>query len=956
MNISSRLTLTLAGLLFGGLSAQAAVSISQIPLSKSETVPPNVVLLMDTSGSMADLLPNSSESRLDAAKRIAKDLINNNADNVRFGLFRLDGTRTTYRAGRYQYLDDANSYNGARLIQPAGASVQNLLSGIDSLTANGSTPVAEALYEVTRYYRGMSSAYQSGVNYSSPLQYRCQANYTIMLTDGEPQYDSRFPGNDPDALTMHGQSPDEYGTRNSLPDWDGKHDTNKNVRFSDGPRNDISNVGDYLYVDDIALLAWDLDIADRLSADLNDDSTRERRRLHTYTVGFTTAQQMLQDAAEYGRGQYYTADDADQLQSALSQAIAAISSQSGAAASTTANSSSLDSGTHFYQATYDPKDWSGSILARQVNSDGSLGSAVWDTGSSFPSAAGRHIYTWRATAGKQGGVTFQLANLDAEVQTALAAGGDSSLAQKRVDWLRGDRSREDGVTLRKRSTLMGDVINSNLLFMGGAQSYGFDRLGNLNPSDSAEELGQSSYRDYLQKKAQRAPVLFAGANDGMLHAFHAETGQELFAFIPRGVAEKLALLTSPGYGGGAHRYYVDGGLSLSDVYLNGQWHTLLVGSLGAGGRSVFALDVTDPENFGTEDILWEYSDSDLGLTFGTPQIGPLANGNWGVLFGNGYNSDRQRAMLYVLSAESGALLAKIDSGDAANPAGSANGLSSPAALPDSRRIIQSAYAGDLLGNLWKFDLSTDTAAGWGVALKSGNQPKPLFQAGNSQPITAKPTIGSVTNAEGQLIYFGTGRYLGAEDKGDTSLQAFYAVWDDGKSNGKPLTPDDLYKRSISLLSQNGQSYRQVDTGRFTIGTGQGQSPGWYLPLVTSAGAEGERVIYEARLRYDRVIFVTAIPTLDPCVAGGRSWLMELDAQSGARLPYSVFDTDGDGDFDGNDGLVSGMPFDDGIVGSPSIISGGNIEYKYMGSTSGAIKVVNEQGGFESGRQSWLQLR
>lgn len=116
------------------------------------------------------------------------------------------------------------------------------------------------------------------------------------------------------------------------------------------------------------------------------------------------------------------------------------------------------------------------------------------------------------------------------------------------------------------------------------------------------------------------------------------------------------------------------------------------------------------------------------------------------------------------------------------------------------------------------------------------------------------------------------------------------------------------------------------------------------------------MIYEARLRYDRVIFVTAIPTLDPCVAGGRSWLMELDAQSGARLPYSVFDTDGDGDFDGNDGLVSGMPFDDGIVGSPSIISGGNIEYKYMGSTSGAIKVVNEQGGFESGRQSWLQLR
>lgn len=958
MTILRRLPLLLAGLLAGGLPAQAAVSVSQVPLSNNESVPPNVVLLIDTSGSMAETLPNSSETRLGAAQRIARELINNNPGGVRFGLFRLDGTRVTDRRGNFV---ESSSYNGARLIQPVGASTSALLSGIDSLTANGSTPVAEALYEVTRYYRGMSSAYQSGVSYSSPLQYRCQPNYTIMLTDGEPQYDSRFPGNDADALRLSGSRPDSYPARNALPDWDGLSPA-KGRPFSDGARQNISTVGDYLYVDDIALFAWDLDIARGTAYE--DSKTRERRRLHTYTVGFTTQQQMLQDAAEYGRGSYYTADDAAQLQSALSQALAEIGAQSGGATAATVNSSSLSSDSLYFQARYSTTDWSGRLLARRLNSDGSLGDTLWstDNAGTFASASTRNIVTWSAT--QRRGVDFQWSNLDSAVQTALASGGDSSLAKARLAWLRGERSGENGTTLRQRSGLLGDIVNSSLLYMG-AQDYGFTRLGALNPSQSSDERGQSSYRAYLASKADRPAVVFAGANDGMLHAFRASDGYELFAFVPRGVAEQLYLLSKPNYGGGVHHFYVDGGLTLSDVYLDGSWHTILVGGLGAGGRSLFALDVSDPENFSAADVLWEYSDADLGLTFGAPQVGPLASGQWGVVAGNGYNSDNQRAMLYVLDVASGALLAKLDSG--AGSASASNGLSAPALLPDSRRTIQTAYAGDLQGNLWKFDLSASSSTAWNIPLsqpgKNGG-PQPLFKAASGQAISAKPTLGSNAGGDGILVYFGTGRYLGDTDKSDTTVQAFYAVLDaNGKAqnNYTPLQPGDLYRHSMTNVSKDGTTYRTVDADTFTLGSGKGLYPGWYLPLQASNGsAEGERVIYEARLRYDRVIFATAIPSPDPCVAGGKSWLMELGAQNGGRLPYRVFDLNGDGSFGAPDdtalGAPSGVPFDDGLIGPPSIVPNGDNETKISASTSGKTLQVGEKGGGAAGRQSWLQLR
>lgn len=958
MTILRRLPLLCAGLLAGGLPAQAAVSVAQVPLSNNESVPPNVVLLIDTSGSMAETLPNSSETRLGAAQRIARELINSNTSGVRFGLFRLDGTRVTDRRG---YLVESSSYNGARLIQPVGASNSALLSGIDSLTANGSTPVAEALYEVTRYYRGMGSAYRSGVTYSSPLQYRCQPNYTIMLTDGEPQYDSRFPSNDADALRLSGSQPDSYPTRNALPDWDGLSPA-KGQPFSDGPRQNISTVGDDLYVDDIALFAWDLDIARNTA--LEDSKTRERRRLHTYTVGFTTQQQMLQDAAEYGRGSYYTADDAAQLQSALTQALAEISAQSGGATAATINANSLSSDSLYFQARYSTLDWSGRLLARHLNSDGSLGSTAWDTasGSSFAAASTRKIFTWSST--RQQGTSFTWSNLDSTVQSALATGGDATLAQARLAWLRGERSGEDGTTLRQRSSLLGDIVNSSLLYMG-REDYGFTRLGTLNPSQSSDERGQSSYQAYLTSKASRPAVVFAGANDGMLHAFRASDGRELFAFVPRGVAEQLYLLSKPNYGGGIHHFYVDGGLSLSDVYLDGRWRTILVGGLGAGGRSLFALDVSDPENFSAADVLWEYSDADLGMTFGTPQIGPLANGQWGVVFGNGYNSDNQRAMLYVLEAASGTLLAKLDSG--VGSATASNGLSTPALLPDSQRTIQSAYAGDLQGNLWKFDLSASSSSAWNIPLsqpgKNGG-PQPLFQAAAGQAISAKPTLGDNASGDGILVYFGTGRYLGEIDKTDTTVQAFYAVLDansKAQSNYSPLQPGDLYQHSMTNVSKDGSTYRTVDTDSFSLGSGKGQYPGWYLPLQASnAAAEGERVIYAATLRYDRVIFVTAIPSQDPCVAGGKSWLMEVGAQTGGRLPYRVLDLNGDGSIDQLDettlGAPSGISFDDGLIGTPSIVPTGDNETKISASTSGSTLNVGEKGGGANGRQSWLQLR
>ena len=464
-------------------------------------------------------------------------------------------------------------------------------------------------------------------------------------------------------------------------------------------------------------------------------------------------------------------------------------------------------------------------------------------------------------------------------------------------------------------------------------------------------------------------MLYVGANDGMLHAFDALTGVEKFAYIPKAVFPDLASLTAPNY---VHQYFVDGSPYAGDAYFGDAWHTVLLGVTGAGGRAVFALDVTNPDGFNASKVLWEFTDPDLGYTMGQPVIGRMKDGAWAAIFGNGYKSANQRAFLYVVNLQTGALIRKIDTG--AGSAGSPNGLATPALLADNSKIIEYAYAGDLLGNLWKFDLASASSSSWAVAYNDGANPAPLFQARYVsvspsveiiQPITAPLEIGLHPNG-GYLIFFGTGKYFETGDNGDTAVQSLYGIWDKGARIVE--TDRSTLVRQIILAepSVNGSNWRVVSKNPINWST----NLGWYVDLVTPpyppGTAQGERVVSTPILRNGRAIFTTLVPSSDPCASGGTSWIMEVDMVTGGRLDYSVFDVNKDTQFSDADNVtvningvditvpVSGIQSSVGIIKAPGIVPG-EVEYKYAGGSSGGIMTVLEK-GYTVGRQSWRQLR
>lgn len=502
-------------------------------------------------------------------------------------------------------------------------------------------------------------------------------------------------------------------------------------------------------------------------------------------------------------------------------------------------------------------------------------------------------------------------------------------------------------------SILGDIMGSDPVYVF-KDDYGFG--GGASAVD-----GKDAYGDYVDTKELKPPVIYVGANDGMLHAFCADNpdappadpepacpqgvdpGEELFAYVPQGVYPHLSALTDPLYG---HRFYVDGPPSVSDAYISGSWRTYLVGALGAGGKSVFALDVSDPANFDAEDVKWEFSDADdLGLTFGKPQIAPATSQGWAVIFGNGYNSTNDTAVLFVVDLADGSQIAKIPTSVA-----TANGLSTPHLYDgDGDTIVDVVYAGDLQGNLWKF---VNNGGTWTL----GNDGDPLFTARNAanqvQPITAPPTVAPHPEG-GVLIYFGTGSYLTHCDIGNPAgcngtyddQQSFYAIWDKPEATGT-LTRDDLEPYLIiQETTTNGFTVRTTSEGTVDWTDDRG----WYLDLPATPDAAAERVVSPALVLQftsaevpDRVLFVTNTPSQDPCTMGGTTWLMELDLISGGRPTGPVFDLDGSGSFDeadevGDPGVPpSGVALDSsyGITGEPLLLTteAGNIVKAFSGTT------------------------
>ncbi len=633
------------------------------------------------------------------------------------------------------------------------------------------------------------------------------------------------------------------------------------------------------------------------------------------------------------------------------------------ATAASASSAVLQSETKLFVASFRSTDWSGEIKAHDLDENGELSDQpVWSAASrlSVTTPGDRNLYTRLSPSPGGNAVELTWADLSAEQQAALnhAPNGTlDNLGSARIDWLRGTevsglRSRTGSGALR----LLGDIVYSNPQFVGKT-NYGYRLLGGSEGEAYLSFRASEAYRS-------RPDMLYVGANDGMMHAFDADTGAERFAYMPSehllpaedGDHAPITLLMDRNY---AHRYYVDGAAAIGDAYVGGAWKTILVGSLGAGGRSVFALDITNPGGFSGSNVLWEFTDEDLGYNVGQPEIVSMPDGDGAAVFGNGYNSANQRAVLFVVRLSDGALLAKIDTG--VGDADSPNGLAATHSIdwPNNGLRARKTYAGDLQGNLWRFDLAKLDAS----VLFSARDPSDA-----PQPITAGPNIAfHPDNQDALIVAFGTGSYFRTEDGqlGSPQVQTIYGLIDD-KAAASISGRDKLLEQTIVWQGSIDLAVGQV-AAREVSGNlpGKDKKLGWFLDLVPPTGtAVGERVVsaptFPSGGKPDRIRFTTLIPDSDPCGTSRGGFVMDLRLATGGQTDFVVFDLNGDRKFDALDKdvadgrIVSGIG---GVQGEELTVvrsTDGIIDHLYSGSN----KIIDGRSGGDPGssNRSWSQLR
>ena len=661
-------------------------------------------------------------------------------------------------------------------------------------------------------------------------------------------------------------------------------------------------------------------------------------------------------------------------------------------ASVTVNSSRLDTNTRVYQTRFNSAKWEGSLLSfdlETTNDDGNTKTQKWNAAGKIPTYGKRknHIFTYNSTkSGSNKGVIFKWNQLNNVQIKALKEGGVStSVAKKRQRWILGQRNQEKTVSkpnriLRGRTTVLGDIIHSSPIFAGRRENYGYSVLAGSEGT---------SYAAFLNQKSTRQNSIYVGANDGMLHGFNADSGVELFAYVPNEVIPNLTKLSAPEYGCQdedctPHQYYVDGVPAVGDVYFSDAWHAVLLGTLGKGGKGIFALDVTSPASFTKNNVMWELSATQaannastyadhMGYSTPHPSIVKLHNGKWAAIISNGPESDNHQAVLFLIDISNGQLIKAINTqtGTSDTP----NGLSSPIPVDtNGDRITDHIYAGDLLGNLWKFDVSDASANNWSVAYTDSDTsaPIPLFTTCETvdadctkhQEITAKPQVGKHP-AGGYMVYFGTGKYSDPDDNVaslNPDIHTLYGIRDNGDV---VADMDDLVEQTVLQEStfSAGLNVRVTSNNAVDAAT----KKGWFMKLVTSDGTrEGERIISQALLRDGRLIATTVIPPQN-CTWGGASWILESKALTGSRLSAPPLDLNNDRKFTSADQVSYDTNIESPtgiqktslgmILSSPEVINHtSSTEGKYVSGSSGDMGMFRESTGNSSGRQSWKQIR
>ncbi len=680
------------------------------------------------------------------------------------------------------------------------------------------------------------------------------------------------------------------------------------------------------------------------------------------------------------------------------------------------------------------------------------------------SPSSRALLTWNGTQG----IPFEYTNLTSSQISALDA-GDTSTTANRLNFLRGDRSNEltsSGSGLfRIRTSVLGDIEHSNPTWVGPPQSpYNVNWSDSLYPSSTLAENGTSAqtYLSFASKYVSRANIVYSGANDGLLHAFRSgaydgqissgnpygnftsssvpNDGYEVLGYMPGAIVQSIHSATnstvdyaSPQY---SHAFSVDATPGTGDLFYANAWHSWLAGSLGAGGSAVFVLDITDPSKFSEANakglVISEWTGgagsnlpcvvsgcgANLGNTYGTPSIRRFHNGAWGVIFGNGYASSTGRAGVFVVLIDPNTSAMTAYYLDAAgDPAGAhrANGIAyvTPVDL-DGDHIVDYLYAGDLLGNVWRFDVTSNNPSTWAVSKFGGTKAQPLFTTPGTvvngglaaQPISTRVSALTVPNATGSsrrlMIEFGTGQEFPATTSSATSYaagqQAVYGIWDWDMSNWNSLNPGAallalsgstapnatltyngaasypvLAAQTITQIAASTDSTpgtRMVSNNTIcwtasstcTISASNNQY-GWLANLPTT----GEQVIYNPVAYQGSLVLNTTIPPNNSVFAcsstlpGG--WTMAFAPSNGGTFSNSYF-PNSNNQFvqvtsptnSAQKVSVTGIALN--ATGTPSVVSALNNPYLVNQTSSGVgtATQINPPKNVVTKRLNWTQLR
>jgi len=925
------------------------------------------------------------------------------------------------------------------------------------------TPLRNALYRAGQYYDDtLSSPY----NTDDPILYSCQKNFTVLFTDGywNSSFSYSVGDNDGDGesntvadIAHHyymdvDLSPLEDNVKPDLP-----LESDLPVVKLNPTESDEETTHQHMVTFTVAFgVTGNLSDGDddkKPDLDANGDAwpDGEPTKGGNWGDAFNSNLEKIDDlwhAAYNSAGVYASASTPTEVSERLIEAISAIAARVGSASAVALNSGTLNANSRLYQARFNSNGWSGDLFSRPLQDGpvdktgpsgvpdgiddspsvcnayptiGEVCDVEWSAAAELASMAHATRKVFTLEDDTYTAVDFKdLGDLGANQQTALKTDPDTAIVgansdgQDRIDYLRGDHSKEadqSGGSFRTRfevmnydnsasigsKSVLGDIISSAPAYVGAPNFF------------YPNTIESTKYTEYKLAQRNRKGVVYVGANDGMLHAFDASTGTEKFAYVPSVLVNKLNLLTSTRYNSG-HSYFMDGSPTIFDAY-DSDWKTILASSAGAGAQLVFGMNITDPNatNLLTALDPWEFTDNpradaggtygdiDLGYTIGDVRFGKMNNGEWAVIFGNGYNntfedgnvSTTGNGAIYVVNAFTGALIKKFDTqvGMAEDPTGGdrPNGVATVTPVDtDGDFKIDALYAGDLFGNTWKVDVKNSNESNWKFAYETSGAPAPFFVAkdtnGVEQPITSALTIKRHPIERSQtLVLFGTGKYFEVGDSASagaaTQIQSFYGIWDNNKlAEIKPARSKLLKQEILAIENVTGtdglkREFRVTSSEKDDLSykIDWTTDRGWYIDL--RFGTEfGERVVVNPLIRNDRIIFVTQTPDEDPCSAGGTSWIMEINANDGNRLDVPPFDVNGDGYIDdndivkylGKDTITSGVRSKQGIVAQPGILNnnkGDASEFKYFSGTKGGIDVVTESANAEfRKRQSWRQLR